>query len=134
MTSPCAWRLKLGCRRRSPWRRCCGSSSARYGAGFRAAVEARVVSREMNVRQVLSKVTLGEADAAIVYRTDAAAAGRDIEVMPIPVELNAIAEYPVAVVEHAREPGLAREFVDLLLSPAGQETLARFGFQPGTRG
>jgi len=110
------------------------AASARYGAGFRAAVEARVVSREMNVRQVLSKVTLGEADAAIVYRTDAAAAGRDIEVMPIPVELNAIAEYPVAVVEHAREPGLAREFVDLLLSPAGQETLARFGFQPGTRG
>jgi molybdate transport system substrate-binding protein len=48
--------------------------------------------------------------------------------------LNAIAEYPAAVVEHAREPGLAREFVDLLLSPAGQETLARFGFQPGTRG
>jgi molybdate transport system substrate-binding protein len=110
------------------------AASARYGAGFRAAVESRVVSREMNVRQVLSKVALGEADAAIVYRTDAAAAGREVEVMRIPVELNAIAEYPVAVVEHAREPGLAREFVDLLLSPAGQETLARFGFQPGTRG
>jgi molybdate transport system substrate-binding protein len=97
-------------------------------------VEARVVSRELNVRQVLSKVALGEADAAIVYRTDAAAAGREVEVMPIPAELNVIAEYPVAVVGHAREPGLAREFVDLLLSPAGQETLARFGFKPGTGG
>ena len=51
-----------------------------------------------------------------------------------PEELNAIAEYPVAVLEHAKEVELAREFVDFLLSPAGQVTLARFGFRRGTGG
>ena len=110
------------------------AASKRYGTGFGPAVEARIVSREPNVRQVLSKVSLGEADAAIVYRTDARAAGRGVEVISIPPELNVVAEYPVAVLQQAREPGLAREFVDFLLSPAGQETLGRFGFQPGTGG
>ena len=45
-----------------------------------------------------------------------------------------MAEYPVAVIENAKEKALAREFVELLLSPDGQEALARFGFQPGTSG
>ena len=107
------------------------AASARYGAGFSAAVEAHVVSREVNVRQVLSKVSLGEADAAIVYRTDAAAARESVETVAIPKELNVVAEYPVAAVEHAREPDLARAFVELLLSPAGQHVLAQFGFATG---
>ena len=110
------------------------AASRRYGAVFRSSVEAHVVSRELNVRQVLSKVALGEADAAVVYRTDARNAGRAVEVIPIPPELNVVAEYPVAVIENAKEKALAREFVELLLSPDGQEALARFGFQPGTRG
>ena len=79
-------------------------------------------------------MALGEADAAVVYRTDARNAGRAVEVIPIPPELNVVAEYPVAVIENAKEKALAREFVELLLSPDGQEALARFGFQPGTRG
>ena len=110
------------------------AASRRYGAAFGRAVEAHIVSREPNVRQVLSKVALGEADAAIVYRTDARASKGGVEVISIPEDLNVVAEYPVAVVANAREPELAREFVDLLLSPAGQETLGRFGFQPGTGG
>ena len=110
------------------------AASRRYGAAFRSSVEAHVVSRELNVRQVLSKVALGEADAAVVYRTDARNAARAVEVIPIPPELNILAEYPVAVIENAKELALAREFVELLLSPEGQEVLARFGFQPGTRG
>lgn len=109
------------------------AASRRYGAGFRPSVEAHVVSRELNVRQVLSKVALGEADAAVVYRTDARRAGKAVEVISIPPDLNVVAEYPVAVIGHAKEPALAREFVDLLLSAEGQEALARAGFQPGTR-
>jgi molybdate transport system substrate-binding protein len=108
------------------------AASTRYGAGFGQAVAAHVVSREVNVRQVLSKVSLGEADAAIVYRTDAATARDSVETIAIPKELNVVAEYPVAAVEHAREPELARAFVELLLSPAGQGVLAHFGFARGT--
>ena len=107
------------------------AGSLRYGAEFRRRVEARVVSREVNVRQVLSKVALGEAEAAIVYRTDAGAS-KAVEAISIPPELNVVARYPVAVVSGTREPALAREFVELLLSPAGQQILARHGFLPGT--
>jgi len=110
------------------------AAEARYGAGFRAAVEARVVSREANVRQAMAKVGLGEADAAIVYRTDAAVFASAVDVIAIPPELNVVAEYPVATATKARQPQLAREFVELLLSAAGQETLTRHGFQAGTRG
>ncbi|HYZ90145.1 MAG TPA: molybdate ABC transporter substrate-binding protein [Myxococcales bacterium] len=107
------------------------AASRRFGADFGARVEARVVSREVNVRQVLSKVALGEAEAAIVYRTDAAVS-KAVEVISIPPELNVVAQYPVAVVSGAKEAALGREFIELLLSPAGQEILARFGFLPGT--
>jgi molybdate transport system substrate-binding protein len=106
------------------------AASKRYGPDFRARVEARVVSRELNVRQVLAKVKLGEADAAIVYRTDAAAAGAEVQVIALPAELNVLAEYPVAVLSRARQPALAAAFVDLLLSRAGREVLIRFGFRP----
>ncbi|HWE23230.1 MAG TPA: molybdate ABC transporter substrate-binding protein, partial [Myxococcales bacterium] len=107
------------------------AASLRYGADFRRRVEARVVSREVNVRQVLAKIALGEADAAIVYRTDAATSGA-VQAIAIPPELNVVAQYPVALVSGAREPALAREFIELLLSPAGERTLVKFGFRPGS--
>src|SRR3989449_9726952 len=72
------------------------SASSRYGPGFRAEVEARIASRELNVRQVLAKVRLGEADAAIGYRTDALAALEAVETISIPADLNVVAEYPIA--------------------------------------
>jgi len=105
------------------------AASRRYGPAFGAAVEARVASRELNVRQVLAKVALGEADAAIVYRTDALASRGAVEVISIPPELNVVAEYPIAVLRGAPRPGLARAFVELVLSSAGQAALARHGFQ-----
>ena len=69
---------------------------------------ARVVSRELNVRQVLAKVSLGEAQAGLVYRTDAQVAGEGVGIVSIPAELNVIAEYPMAVVSGAPHPSLAR--------------------------
>jgi len=99
-----------------------------HGAGFRSRVEARVVSRELNVRQVLAKVTLGEAQAAIVYRTDAEAT-RGVSIVPIPAELNVVAEYPIASLSRAASPALADAFVALVLSPSGREVLARHGFR-----
>ena len=105
------------------------AAAARYGTEFRQAVEAHVASRELNVRQVLAKVRLGEADAAIVYRTDALAARDDVESISIPKELNALADYPIATLRSAPDPATARAFVEFVLSPAGRAVLARFGFQ-----
>ncbi len=105
------------------------AASRRYGPAFGAAVESRVASRELNVRQVLAKVALGEADAAIVYRTDALASRGAVEVISIPPELNVVAEYPIAVLRGAPQAGLARAFVELVLSSAGRAVLARHGFQ-----
>lgn len=101
----------------------------RYGSDFVARVEARIVSREANVRQVLAKVTLGEADAAIVYRTDAAVA-KDVRVIALPSELAFQAAYPIAVVSGSREPELAQRWIAFVHSAAGQAALARAGFEP----
>jgi molybdate transport system substrate-binding protein len=100
------------------------------GADFRARVEARVVSREPDVRQVLAKVTLGEADAGVVYLTDALTQKDKLEVLPIPPAFNVVAEYPLAVTAGAPSPELARAFVELVLSPEGQSALAKQGFLP----
>lgn len=98
------------------------------GADFKQKVLANVVSREPNVRQVLAKVTLGEADAAIVYRTDAMAGKDKVKIIDIPAKVNVVAEYPVAVLAKAPEAAAARAFVDLLLSAEGQKRLAAAGF------
>jgi molybdate transport system substrate-binding protein len=105
------------------------TASRIHGSPFRAAVEARIASRELNVRQVLAKVALGEADAAIVYRTDALTSRGSVEIVPIPAALNVIAEYPIATLREAKQPALARAFVELVFSAEGRATLARYGFQ-----
>jgi molybdate transport system substrate-binding protein len=98
------------------------------GAEFKEKVLANVASRELNVRQVLAKVTLGEADAGIVYRTDAMAGKDKVEIIDIPDKVNVVAEYPVAVLARAPHAAAAKAFVDLLLSGDGQKRLAAAGF------
>jgi molybdate transport system substrate-binding protein len=104
------------------------------GADFRTRVEANVVSREPNVRQVLAKVSLGEAQAGIVYRTDANAAKDQVVVVTIPPEMNVIAEYPIAVMADAAHPTLARDWVALVVSPEGQAVLSAAGLLPAQAG
>lgn len=94
------------------------------GEAFRAAVLARVVSRELNVRQVLAKVALGEADAGIVYRTDAATAKDRVQSVELPGA--PVAEYPIAAL--GASP-LGREFVELVLSQRGRDILRHYGFR-----
>ena len=104
------------------------AAAKKYGDAFRAKVEANVVSRELNVRQVLAKVTLGEADAGIVYRTDAQAGKDKVEVVTIPPEVNVQAEYPIAALIASQQPALAEAWMQLVLSPAGQQKLTAAGF------
>lgn len=104
-------------------------ATSSLGADFRAKVEAKVASRELNVRQVLNKVRLGEAEAGFVYRTDALAAP-ELSVVAIPAAQNVIAEYPIALVNGAQHPQLARAWLDLVRSETGQSALQRAGFLP----
>ena len=102
-------------------------AAAQLGGDFRARVEAKVVSRELNVRQVLAKVLLGEAQAGIVYRTDARAAP-ELAVVDIPAGVNVIADYPIAVVNGAAHAALAHAWLDYVLSRPGQRILRHAGF------
>ena len=103
--------------------------NASYGASFRDDVLANVVSNEDNVKQVLAKVQLGEADAGIVYASDALAAS-ELLTIAIPAQANVVAEYPIAALAGAPSPALAAEFVDFVLSPEGQSILKKWGFTP----
>lgn len=96
-------------------------------SGWLANVANNVVSEEQNVRAVLTKVQLGEADAGIVYVTDALTAGDDVRTVYIPAEQNVIASYPIAALT---DETLAAAFVSYVLSAGGQATLASFGFEP----
>lgn len=100
-----------------------------HGKGFVDAVLRRIVSRENDVRATLQKVVLGEADAAIVYATDALAAG--LPAIEIPSELNVRASYPIATVAGSE---LGRRFTDWVSSVDGQRRLAEFGFASSTDG
>jgi molybdate transport system substrate-binding protein len=105
------------------------SKDATYGADYSTKVQANVVSNETDVKQVVSKVDLGEADAGIVYVTDAKAAP-DLMTIAIPEPFNVVAKYPIAVVAKAPNADLAAAFVAYVLSPEGQTMLAKWGFGP----
>lgn len=87
------------------------------------------VSQEPNVRAALSKVELGEADAGLVYRTDAESAADKVDAVEIPDAQNAIAQYPAATLKDSRNAEAAAAFVAWLSSPEGQKILQDAGFQ-----
>jgi len=95
-------------------------------------VRAHVVSEESNARLVRAKVELGEADAAVVYRTDASASDR-VRTIEVPKAYAVQARYPIAVVSDARQGPQANAFVAHVLSEAGQGRLSEHGFLPAAR-
>lgn len=103
--------------------------SGEFGASFSSDVLANVVSLESNVKQVVAKVELGEADAGVVYGTDVTpdVAPRLIK-LEVPEEYNVIASYPIALVRDRRNDAAARAFIDFVLSEAGQGILEKYGF------
>jgi molybdate transport system substrate-binding protein len=96
----------------------------------KAGVDVKPVSLEENVKGVVTKVSLGEADAGIVYVTDVTAAKGKVDGVVIPESQNVIATYPIAVVKASERTQDAQSFVDMVLSSQGQETLQSFGFLP----
>jgi len=95
-----------------------------------AGVRVQPVSQEDNVKAVVTKVALGEADAGIVYVTDVTAGGDKLEGVDIPTEQNVVATYPMATVKASRNQDQAQAFVDLVRSAEGQGVLESFGFLP----
>jgi molybdate transport system substrate-binding protein len=92
-------------------------------------IDVKPVSQEPNVRAVLSKVELGEADAGIVYKTDAATAPDKVDAIDIPDAQNAVAQYPVATLKTSKNAAAATAFVTWLSSPEAQKILQDAGFQ-----
>ena len=103
------------------------------GAAARRALDAAGVTAapdtlERDVKAVLTKVELGEVDAALVYRTDVRAAGDTVEGIACPEAERAVNDYPIATLAEAPNTGGARAFVDFVLSDAGRSVLTDAGF------
>ncbi len=103
------------------------SAAVGIGATFGEDVLANVVSYEENVRSVLNKVALGEADAGVVYASDAMTEP-GVAIIDIPDALNVPAEYPIAVLNDSAHGDAAAAFVAFVLGPEGQAILTRAGF------
>ncbi|MFD0166268.1 molybdate ABC transporter substrate-binding protein [Streptomyces decoyicus] len=103
----------------------------RYGKQVLDAQKLKVkpVSQEPNVRAVLSKVELGEADAGLVYKTDAATAPKKVDAVDIPDAQNAVASYPAATLKASQHQAAAAAFVKWLSTPEAQKLLQQAGFQ-----
>lgn len=95
-----------------------------------AGVQVSPVTEEDNVRGVLTKVVAGEVDAGLVYRTDALAAGADVEDVDVPGSAEVVTTDPIAVLADAEQPDLAEAWVDLVRSEQGASVLADLGFGP----
>lgn len=103
-----------------------------FGPGFAEQVLGNVVSQEENVKSVLARVQLGEADAGIVYRTDVtpAVAGQ-LLTLEIPAQASVTASYSIALLRSGATSEAAGQFVGFVFSPEGQKILAAHGFLPG---
>jgi molybdate transport system substrate-binding protein len=115
------------------WVACVGSAPC--GKVARALIELNRISSspsslEVDVKAVLTKVTSGEADAGLVYATDAVAAGSKVRAFPIPGSGSVVNQYAAAVTEQSGAPGLAQEWTDLVTSAHGQQVLSDAGFGP----
>jgi molybdate transport system substrate-binding protein len=104
----------------------CGSATGRVEND--SGVHLNPVSEEPSVSDVLTKVTSGEADAGLVYVTDALNAGDKVSTVKFPEAADAVNVYPIAVLKRAARPALAQKFVDLVTGETGQKVLGQAGF------
>ena len=93
-----------------------------------AGVTVQPVSQEENVGGVVTKVSLGEADAGVVYVTDVKANGSKTTGVPIPTDQNQVTDYPIAEIKGAPNATAAAAFIAYVLGPDGQQVLKSFGF------
>jgi molybdate transport system substrate-binding protein len=100
-----------------------------YGAGFEQAVTANVVSNEVDVKAVVTKISLGEADAGVCYLTDVTpSVAKSVGIVAFPTGAAPEATYPIAIVKATKNAAAAQAFIDFVLSPEGQAFLKDRGF------
>ena len=105
------------------------AADSSFGSDFSNAVHKNLVSEENDVKGVVSKIVLGEGDAAICYVTDVTPeSAPKVSKIDIPDNLNVIATYPIGTIKATKQAELAQAFVDYVLSPDGQAILAKWGF------
>ncbi|MEU7689304.1 molybdate ABC transporter substrate-binding protein [Microbispora hainanensis] len=105
----------------------CGAAAVK--AFDAAGLKVTPVTLEQDVKATLTKVQLGEVDAALVYRTDVIASGGKVRGIDFPEAAQAVNDYPIAALATAPAPDLAEQFVDLVLSQQGRDVLTKAGFQ-----
>lgn len=110
------------------------SADPEYGADWRPKVVKNVVSQENNVKAVVSKVVLGEADAGVVYVTDPTPdVVSKLKSIAVPDKFNTVARYPIVTLKDASQPDLAKQFVAFVLAKdSGQAILQKWGFIPAS--
>jgi molybdate transport system substrate-binding protein len=108
----------------------CGKYAAQALAGAGVTIPPEKITKGADVKTTLGAVTTGDADAAIVYTTDAKAAGSTVATVAIPAWLNVYAIYPIAPIATSQNQDLADAWIKYTVSPAGQKTLKSFGFLP----
>jgi molybdate transport system substrate-binding protein len=107
------------------------ASASGFPARYETRVMANVVSQEDNVKAVVSKVQLGEADAGVVYRSDVTpAVSRYVRAFDIPDRYNVLASYPIALVKGSKNQEAAEAFISLVLGAEGQRVLGQNGLLP----
>ncbi|HVI37803.1 MAG TPA: molybdate ABC transporter substrate-binding protein, partial [Gaiellales bacterium] len=89
-----------------------------------------IVSKEAKVTDIVTKLELGEADAGFIYTSDAKAAGDKLEAFKLPASAQATATYPIGHVTGSKNAKAAQQWIDLVMSPQGQQVLVRDGFGP----
>ncbi len=104
----------------------CGAATEKVETA--AGVSLEPVSEESSVTDVLNKVVSGEADAGVVYLTDAKGSGGKVTAVDFPEAQQAVNSYPIATLAASRQPDLARQFVDLVTGPQGRQVLGAAGF------
>ncbi|HEY7123359.1 MAG TPA: molybdate ABC transporter substrate-binding protein [Ktedonobacterales bacterium] len=106
------------------------STDPSFTTDYKDKVTKNVVSQEADVESVVTKVTQGEADAGIVYVTDALANVGQLNEIPIPANLQTVAVYPIAPLKESKNAATAQQFVDYVLSADGQAVMKKYGFMP----
>jgi molybdate transport system substrate-binding protein len=104
----------------------CGSATQKVEQT--TGVHLTPASEESSVADVLNKVTTGQADAGLVYVTDAITAGDKVTAVPFAEAAGAVNTYPIAALKGSKNPDLARKFVEMVTGVAGQEVLSAAGF------